>query len=169
MKRTACIAAVWIAASAAAQAGNLGGFWAWWRASDAGESDGIGLKLTLTEPGTTSALELRLTVFSDLSRDTEPNKLKVTPIEIGPRFPIAQDGPLQIYLGLGGGYYLMDFDNRRVGDEFGFYGLLGIEFQLGDTFVLFGEAVYRRVKARPEGGDLDLDGIGANVGIAYSW
>lgn len=157
-------------AASLAQAGNIGGYWTQWRTKDAGDNDGLGFKLTLTEKGTASALELRVARFSDLSAETDPNTLKVTPVELGSRFLLSQDGPLEVYMGLGVGYYLMDYGTLSVGDEFGFYGLLGGEFKFGESFILFAEATYRRVRAKPLGLEpMKLDGIGINAGIGYVW
>jgi len=153
-----------------AQAGSISGYWTQWRTKDAGENSGTGFKLTLTEKGTTSALEIRVSRFSDLSADADPKVLKVTPIELGTRFPITEDGPLSIYMGLGVGYYMMDYESESAGDEFGYFGLGGLEFKFGKSFMLFGEVTYRKVSLQVDGlEDQKLDGIGANVGIGYQW
>lgn len=171
MQRTIRTAALlWMLAAGLAQAGNIGAGWTMWRTKEAGDDKGSGFKLTMTEKGANGALELRFSQFSDLSEEGGPRALKLTPIEVGSRFPLSKDGPLEIYMGLGVGYYMMDYEDIPVSDEFGYYGLLGVDFAFGKSFQLFGEAVYRKVTVKPDGADtFKLDGVGAFVGLGYTW
>jgi len=169
MKQRMRMATLWILFATAAHGGDLGGYWATWKAADAGESDGYGVKLALTEQGSDTRIELRGSFFADLARDTDTEELQVIPIELGTRFPIVQEDALTAYLGLGAGYYLMDFGARAVTDEFGYYGLFGLEFRLGKTLFLFGEIQYRVVEAHSDDEAFDLDGLGINAGVATKW
>ncbi|MDZ4199859.1 MAG: hypothetical protein U1E27_11320 [Kiritimatiellia bacterium] len=158
--------------AATAGASSINGLWAQWRTEDRGSADGYGLKIALTEPGTTSALELRATLFPDVATDTDPAgspKLKLTPVEIGTRIPVSQDGPLELYIGLGFGYYMLEKGSEPVKDKFGYYGAIGIDFRLGKSVLISAEAIYRRVRSTLSGADLNLDGLGVNLGIGYQW
>jgi hypothetical protein len=152
-----------------AQAVELGGFWANWDTSEYGKSGGYGLKLALSEKGQETQVELRGSIFSDLAPEESGETLEVIPIELGTRFPIVGEGSLSAYLGLGAGYYLMDMETQSVDDEFGYYGLLGLQLRMGKTFSLFGEIMYRMVEASTDIQDYKLDGLGVNAGIAVAW
>lgn len=87
---------------------------------------------------------------------------------------------------LGGGFSYLDFKMNRGGrieDEFGWYGVLGIDWNFRPNGSIRGEVLYRVVAAQIQGDDvglgggpgrfvdepLDLDGVGVNLGIAYHW
>jgi hypothetical protein len=63
----------------------------------------------------------------------------------------------------------MDMETQSVDDEFGYYGLLGLQLRMGKTFSLFGEIMYRMVEASTDIQDYKLDGLGVNAGIAVAW
>ena len=137
-------------------------------------------------------IDLRASYFEEL--DPEPLQelfdsdspfqtrgVEVLPIELGVRFNFAPDAAVRPYIGAGGGYYLIDSDFGEIGDEGGWYGILGLGFGNREGASFFVEGQYRKMEATVEedpddpfdfeGFDppvvLELDGFGANAGVMW--
>lgn len=76
------------------------------------------------------------------------------------------------FIGAGAGYYFFDSDEIDIDDEVGFFARAGLEQQLSANLSLFAEAKYLWLEPEVEGfsGDeIDLNGLGANAGLSFSW
>lgn len=177
-------------AVASAQALGLGAFGAYWNTKDADDSYGYGAKIIST--GDESGyLELRITRFDDISEKEKGDDvtLEVTPLEIGLTMMISSESGANVYIGGGGGYYMLESDleladgtsvETDVDDEWGWYALAGLEIPMTDNLLLIGEAIYRQVEGTIKEDDPDLDnitddysldlaGFGANVGVVFKF
>jgi len=190
MKRLLIAMAVFGLCLPAAWAGGLGAYGAYWKTkggSDGFDGDGWGggakLKLDLVQM---LSLEVRGTYYrleakSAGAPDTEGahGKLEVIPAEVGLVLNLAPNSKLMPYVGGGGGYYFMKEkgdggDGASIRDEFGGYGVAGLELSLGDGLALFVEGKYTVVSIK-EVNDvkldtpLKLDGFGGNAGLMLKW
>jgi hypothetical protein len=159
----------WMGWAAAAAASDVSVFGSLWKGSETDARFGGGVKLALTEKGQETLVELRLSAFDDLGPDAVEESLFVLPVELGLRFPIADTGALFPYLGLGGGYYWMDYGDLSVDDAFGGYGLFGLQWTFHPRGFVFTEVLYRYVQTESTVGDLDLSGLGVNAGVGLAW
>jgi len=161
----------------------IGGFWSYWSPSDTDSGTGLGLRLaTTSDPA--GQLEIRASRFEDLVSKHPEGAVTVeaTAIEAGMVLYMSEENNVRLYSGIGVGYYLLEGEvtdehglrETDMENEWGYYGVLGLEYPLGDHFSIFGEGVYRRVKSRVRGDRLDpegttrsikFDGMGANVGL----
>lgn len=159
----------WMGWIATVSASDFAGFVSVWKGSETDARFGGGVKLALTEKGQDTYVELRLSAFDDLGPDAVEESLSVLPVELGLRFRIADTGALYPYLGLGGGYYWMDYGDLSVDDALGAYGLFGLQWTFHPRGFALAEVMYRYVQTESTVGDLDLSGLGANVGIGWAW
>jgi outer membrane protein W len=109
--------------------------------------------------------------------------LQATMVDLGFAYKFVKNGrKLTPYVGAGGTYYLLDTKNSRQGrlqDEYGWYGLLGLDLPIGPRWVIYAEGMWRDAKAALKGDDLgfgstvdqsiNLNGPQVNLGIAFSW
>lgn len=183
MRRARTIGAlvVLLAALGAARASaEVGVYGAWWDAADAGQSEGFGLRLGWTF---LPQLQLQLggSYFDGFSRsvgagaDRVEVDLKAIPLDLGVRFDPGLKGGL--YFGGGGSAFLLDSSTGRIGDEYGYYALVG----LGLARLFFVEAVYRDVRGTLEVSTsdvipdfttgrrvhLDLGGVALQAGVRF--
>jgi hypothetical protein len=181
---------VLLSANLACASNAWGLYGAYWNASDADDTFGAGLKASI-EMIEGVQFQLRGSYFDDLvdgdgARDVD---LEVIPVEAGLALTYPVSDSVEWYGGGGLGYYFMDADSGRgpgvdPDDEIGFYFDLGVEWALrksgasyGETAAkVFAELMYRFVDAdnvKPTGGggadDVELDGIGVNLGLLVSW
>lgn len=184
-----------LAAAAPAAAGGVSLYGAWWETEEAGDALGAGIRVGF---GIVPALDLDLRAtyyeevepdFLDVIREGEDPRVagfEVLPVDVGLRLGIGRRrAGLRPYLGAGGTYYKIEGDVGDVDDEVGYYALFGLELgdERGPRF--FVEADYRTVEATvtedvddpidlpdldlEDGVDLDLGGVGVNLGLAWSW
>lgn len=86
-------------------------------------------------------------------------------IDVGGKFEL----PLNFYLGVGGSYYILDDSLDASDNEWGVYGNAGWSFGILAVH-LFAEVQAPYVVARfGRDGDLDLSGIGLNLGLMFRW
>lgn len=172
-------------ASAAVADSEWGVFGSVWNAADGDTGVGGGVKIGI-EMVERVQLDLRYSAVNNLI-DSDVADLDVQPLEFGLLYAIPAGDTFEPYIGVGGGYYLMDGDVRGydvdVDDEFGFYISTGLDIvlsrskaQYGQTTTkLFVEAMYRIVDAgdmKVSGGNLDdadLSGLGAQAGLLIGW
>ncbi len=183
-RRMAAIACgLWMLLAASVQGSGIGGFAGYWEPADTGSGNGFGGRLATTgDPS--GRLELRISRFSDLTTVLPEGSIEVqaTPVEFGMILNLNDDKNMQLYGGVGAGYYmyeavLTDSHGRRdvdMEDRWGYYGLMGVEIPLSDRLSAFGEGVYRRTRSRVRGERLapagttrsmKFDGIGAHAGL----
>lgn len=189
MKRSLIVLGMVVALAGPAYAGGVGVYGAYWDTDDAQDEGGVGAKLAFS---LTPEIELELrgtyykefmTTVPDRVRDIE---IRAYPLDLGLvyRFNIA-DAPVTPYLGGGGTYYILsddlteeeNLDRGYENDEFGYFGEVGLDFQLPNQSSIFVEALYRNANARLDGDglfefeqqELDLSGFSAHLGIRLNW
>ncbi len=188
MKTCMCAVAVALSmglVSVATADSEWGIFGSYWSAADGDDGVGGGVKVGI-EMVERVQLDLRYSAVNNLI-DTDLADLDVQPLEFGLLYSIPAGENMEPYIGVGGGYYLMDGDvkgyDADVDDEFGFYLSAGLEVilsrskaQYGQTTTkLFLEAMYRFVdvndmKVSGSGlDDADLSGLGAQAGLLIGW
>ena len=110
-------------------------------------------------------------------------KFQATTWDLGFVYNFFKDGrALTPYIGGGGTYYMLDStpDSKgRVGDEYGWYGVIGLELPIAKQWDIYLEGMWRDAKMTIRGDDLglggpvdvgvNLNGPQANLGIAFSW
>jgi len=136
---------------------------------DASGGFGGGLKYAVyfdDDSGLGVGVDLRgswLTEFDDA------DDLDVYPVEMTLLLRYAVlDGTLP-YIGAGAGYYFFDEDDAGVDDEFGYYGVVGVDQAVSDGVSVFVEGKYLWLEPDSDFGDVTLDGFGVNAGVALSW
>jgi hypothetical protein len=162
-----------------AGAADLGVFGSYWDTRDADQGFGGGAKLDFAR-----FIELRASYFRDVtSNDPLPRqgdfKIRVTPLEAGLVFKFAQHESFTPYVGGGAGYYLLDTNRGDIDNETGWYGVAGADIKTDRGFGIMLEAIYRDMNTtvRGRGSDITIDdqvdlqlrGIGANVGLVWSF
>jgi hypothetical protein len=181
MKRMAAVLAILALGTCGAWASGIGLLSEYWSPADLDSGFGWGGKIKF-DIGSYVALEVRGSYFPDLTRDEDMSDIDVTVIRnevdlIG-RVPIGKRG--EAYAGGGAGYYLLDaeFSNGQsldLGDEFGGFGIGGVQFSPVENLGLFAEFKYTIVEGSFDddefGSDnkLDLNGFGASVGAMFTW
>lgn len=131
---------------------SLAGYVTYW--DGATEGLGGGVKLRKKFLGFLSAdVRASYVDFSDLNTTVVP--LEAT-------FMVGIPFVLEPYVGVGAGYYLIDSDVAGQDDSTGYYGVLGVQFNL---FVVGALAEIRY----NEGEDDLLNGPSANVGLMVKW
>ena len=189
--RTAIIAlGVLTLLAAPAVAGSVGVFGSWWDPKDSNDEFAGGV-LVEGRFGERVDLEFRVSWFdnvvTDLPDDAPGVELpySAVPLDFGFAYNFVKDErKFTPYVGGGGTYYLLDTDNDsegRIEDEWGWYGIAGLDFPIADKWKFFVEAMYRDVEATLKGDNLgfgdpseveaffDLKGPVVNVGIAFYW
>lgn len=155
-------------------------FGSYWSPSDGDAAFGPGVRFVYeTIPGV--QFDLRLSYFDNVMDDDVPD-LEVVPLEAGLSLMAPVADRLNLYGGLGVGYYFMDIDTEDdpdVDDEIGFFVNGGLAYDVvkddaeygGSRACLFAEAMYRSVKTDGPDGlwDADLDGLVLNAGLTVRW
>jgi hypothetical protein len=182
-------------AGTSAQAGSFDLYGSHWNTDEADQSFGGGVTWA-SGSRAPLALELRAGYYEELSNEPLDNLfdddpvfeegVQAIPVEAGLR--VRFNGPeaaVRPYVAGGAGYYLLDSDFGEVDDEFGWYAAAGSSFGNGTGAEFFAEVDYRKIEGTvevdPESlGDvddiefedeveLDLSGIGVNMGISWRW
>ena len=183
MKR--CCAFVFLALAAAGVAraeGSLSVMGSYWSPKGFQDTTGFGGKLLLG--GKSFGLELRASYFDSLKENDGlgNNDLQVIPLEAGLVLR-AGEQELVPYLGAGAGYYILNGNSSgggqySVDDEVGWYAIGGLEFSIGKSTAVFGEALYRSVTGTAHADNLgdvhsnvniDLSGLVVNFGFAIKF
>ena len=172
----------------------------YWDTADGTDGSGLGVFMML-DAGNGVVVDMRYTWFEDLMEgaigtDISDVDLEAVPLEFGISKVAKLGESLELYIGGGLGYYMMDGNVDRRGsreinfdpdDEFGVYALYGFRITVADNMgenvmasrvSIFGEAIYRIVSVDEitvaadqsitvENGD--LDGFGANLGLMLHW
>ena len=152
-------------------------FGSYWNSSDGDTEFGPGLRLVYEAvPG--MQIDVRASYFDNIMDENEGPDLEVIPLEAGLELNAPLADKLNVYGGIGAGYYFMDCD-IDVDDEIGFFVNGGLEFDVfenaaaygGTRASLFVEAMYRSVSADIDGisKDIDLDGLVLNAGLMMRW
>lgn len=157
-----------------------GVYLATWDAGDVDTGVGPAFKISM-EMVPDVQLELRTAYFS--SFDGHSQDLTVVPLEANLALRYELNPMFTGYGGLGVGYYLLDGGRRWDGalqkpdpdNEVGFFAVAGVDMPVKDNAGLFLEFQYRVLEAGDANAfgdrldDLNLDGIGVNIGLMIDW
>ena len=197
MKKLLIAAIVAAVVAAPAAAGDFSLYGAWWDTDVAGDTAGGGVSLGIPF-NDTLGLELSATYFEELTDDPLANAfdsddpvfveqgLNVTPLSVGLRINFGErESTFRPYASGGVSYFLMDSDFGEINDELGYYAGLGAGIGNPDGMSFFAEAIYRSAEAEVEldpdelddiddidvrdSATFDLDGIGVNAGLRFSF
>lgn len=153
-------------------------FAAYQNTEDMDNGYGGGLKYAVTYDGLMPHLDVGVDVraawltFSEDDNDYGVD-LDMVPIELTflARYEVL-DGS-KPYVGVGVGYYFFDSDEIDIDDELGCYGIVGWNQKVMEHLSVFAEAKYLLLEPDVNGvastADIDLSGVGANIGIAMDW
>lgn len=167
-------------------AGGIGPMGAYWDTTDAGDDQGLGVRVTV-DLGPRWNLELRSAWLDEFYQvdDGILFQVKAFPIDMGISYGFETSSKIEPYLGVGVTY--VDIDPTVVGDdigrrieveipeEAGIYYMAGLDVPImNDKLSLFFEAVYRNVKAKANSTDIrdfdvDMTGAGANFGLVLNF
>lgn len=165
-------------------ASGVGGGITYWDADEAGDDNGIALRLEL-DLGPSWNLDLRAG-FLDGHQAMVGGRtflLEATPVDLGISYGFGTGGNFEPYVGGGLSYVLYDAevlnssDGARVADEPGWYAVVGVQARFARNASVYLEGLYRQSKAQIEGDglasfdkvDVDFAGPAANVGVMLSW
>ncbi|MCH7666273.1 MAG: outer membrane beta-barrel protein [Acidobacteria bacterium] len=168
-------------------ASSIGVGYAYWDSKDAGEDEGIGIRVAF-DINESVDLEFRASFFDAFGQiaNNALTRLEVTPVDLGFSYHFNKDGKAQPYLGAGGTFLLINalFDGGQVpvsggpevDDEFGFYLVAGVDVAVTELFGVFGEALFRQAELNVTGNGFeftdfpsDLSGPAATVGLMLHW
>ena len=124
-----------------------------------------------------------LTVGANAVGEENDFKFQASTWDLGFVYNFFKDGrKLTPYVGGGGTYYMLDStpdSEGRLEDEYGWYGLVGLDLPIGKRFSVYLEGMWRDAKMTIKGDDFGLQGpvdIGVNLngpqvnlGIAFTW
>jgi hypothetical protein len=157
-------------AKAEALGADLGFFGSYLDSDDLQEAIGGGakLKFNLAE---FFALDVRGSYL-----EFDDTDITVIPVEALALLQLPLGDTLNLYGGVGVGYYFFDADNVDLEDSVGYFPVAGLEVALGEV-KLFGEIRWLALSPDADAagdeldeifdsGEADADGIGINVGIA---
>ena len=172
--------------TAPVHAGSIGPMLAHWDSSSSGEDQGAGVRLTL-DLGPDWNLELRTSWLDSffIIGDGLLFRIEAFPIDMGLSYGFDTPGKIRPYVGAGITYLdikpnVVDTDIRnqidvRIPEEVGIHFMAGLDYPImNDKLTLFGEAIYRSIKATANSADIrdfdtDMTGLGANFGLALSF
>jgi hypothetical protein len=175
-----------VGALSASAGSGVGFYGSYWDSEDPGAGLGGGLKVK-ADLSDMLAFEVRASYVGNFEEDDNgaTEEFFLVPLEADLLVQVPLGEKMKLYGGGGGGWYVapeFETDNNvdiDPDDEFGFFGVGGIEFALSETFGLFAEAKYtvleigglkvdnEDVDLRDE--ELDMTGLGVNVGVMYLW
>ena len=127
----------------------------------------------------------------DGRRYEEDETFTCVPLEIGVVAMLPIGNVVTLYGGPGAGYYYYNFkyssystrhghhyreeydEDIKLDDDFGWYAVLGANFQICRHFSLFGEARYTdtetSIKDFEEAGKIDCSGVGVQIGAMFDF
>ena len=186
MKKTVLALAALMAVAAVvptARAG-IGAFGTWWDTKDYGDMYGGGAKLGL---GLGAGLWIEARGSYLESKDHKKADVSLIPLEALVGWQLEVSEIIRSYVGAGIGYYVKDFEWKSEWkewtDEFkskdcaGYFGLVGLNLNLGSSITIFGEAKYNLIgeddKLKWRGSDVkekySFDGLSVNVGLKFGF
>jgi hypothetical protein len=168
----------------------------YWETDVAGDAGGGGFVLGLPF-NEHIGVDLRATYFEELTDDPLGNAfdsdaevfqdqgIQAMPLEAGLRFTFATGSSFRPYIGGGGSYFLLDSDFGEISDELGYYAVAGATVGDDEGAQFYFEGTWRKATAEveldpediedipdieiDEHADLDLDGLGVNVGVRWTF
>lgn len=155
-------------------AGSFSLFGSWTESDDLGDALGGGISFAIPLGPAPVDLDLRATYLEELTSNdfdtlvddlfdgediTVDNGIEMIPVEIGLRFNLFEREVTNLYLGGGGGYYILDTNRGSIDDEFGWYAVLGFVAGDPDGVAFFVEGLWREVEGTVENDPNALDDI----------
>jgi outer membrane protein W len=138
---------------------------------------GAGARLTLG--GHNLVVDLTGTWFPSINGTAVKNpdvrdSIQVIPFDLGLRWIFGQRSELRPYIGAGGSYALVDFGTADADDEFGYYGLAGLQIGMFDSGGLYLEVIYRWLETDVVAGgliypDQQVGGLAGNFGVSFNF
>ena len=139
---------------------------------------GAGLKYVILFQDVAPRLDCGIDVRTSwLTYDSDDNDfradLDIIPVELLAVAGYKVADGTRLYTGAGAGYYFFDSDEIELDDDIGLVAMLGCDQRVTDMLSLFAEAKYLWLEPDVEtsgaAADMDIGGIGANVGVALNW
>ena len=185
-----------LAVPAGAVSGGIGIHAGWVNMDDAGDDAGWGI---LANFGASPRVDIqvRMTDFRSLVVDFDdaanlPEDIDIlrgfefqsTLIDLGFSYNFRKDGrAFTPFVGGGGTYYLLDStpdSHGRINDEYGWYGIAGLDFIFAERWGVYLEGMWRDAKMTIRGDGfgvgtgptdlgVDLNGPQVNLGIKFAW
>ena len=184
MKRAFIALGLLVALVAPASAGTIGVHGGWVDTDEAGDDFGFGLLLNFMV-GRSVDIEFRGTDFREMTTQVAGSdfNFQMTILDFGFTYNFIKDGrKLTPYVGGGGSYFLLDStpDSKgRIEDEYGWYGVAGLDFPIARRWIIYVEGMWRDAKMTVKGNDLgfsptvdqgvNLNGPQVNLGIGFHW
>lgn len=190
----AAVVAGMFCGNAMAQSSEWGLVGSYWNTADAGDAVGVGLKAAF-EVVPHARLDFRCTYFDKFSLENGETAADISEVPIEGGLQVyGNAGPVELFAGLGLGYYLTDGDiylknnisqSASFDDELGYYFNAGLEIPLTEEVAAYGATAvtlyadigYRAVELGDvtlsgttyRSPDIDLAGFTANVGLMMHW
>lgn len=188
MKRIWLVVCLLALVGVPASASSFGAGIAYWDTEDAGDDNGLGVRVSV-DVGSKWNFDVRAAWFDGhgLVQGSRQLGIEATAIDLGLSYDFQTGGKVTPYVGGGLNYTLYDvasFDlalgmqeEARAKDEPGYYVVVGIDIPVKNAIAFYAEAMYRQSKPTVKGDGLasfgaipiDFAGVGATVGIAYTW
>lgn len=184
MKRALFALGLLVALVTPAGAVTIGAHAGWIDADQADDDIGWGLLLDF-RVGRNVDIELRGTDFREMTTEVAGSdfNFQMTTLDLGFTYNFFRDDwKLTPYVGGGGTYFLLDStpDSKgRIEDEYGWYGVVGLDLPIGKRWIVYVEGMWRDAKMTIKGNDLgfdpvvdlgvDLNGPQVNLGIGWHW
>lgn len=184
MKKRLGILAILVVLAAPAWAGGLGVGASFWSTDEADDGNGVGGRLAI-DLGESIDFDVHVSFLGELLVDgftgVPATELDVVPVDIGLSWGFGGRSRITPRVGAGVSYVMFDTKgsgvNSEVDDEFGYYGLLGVDFAFGTRGAIYLEGIFRTTKAElRDFGLVEFDrqsftasGPAANIGVMFTW
>lgn len=168
-RRLGSVVLALLLAAAPAGAVDLYGFGSYWDKGDAEGSWGYGIGLSAPLLFEQLKLDGRVTFYDD-SPWGPHDELTLIPFDLGLQACLFPSASLAPYALAGLSYIYADAERTDVDSSFGGYLGGGLEWAPVSFLSLHGEVVYRMQEVdRGRGGNIDVSGITANLGVRLSF
>jgi len=101
------------------------------------------------------------------------DSLQIIPLDIGIRYVFSPGAEVRPYIGVGGSYTLVSLGSGSADDEWGYYGVAGLNFFGWDGGGFFAEVLYRKTAAELQYGgntwEEDLGGLAGSIGVVFNF
>jgi len=101
------------------------------------------------------------------------DSLQAIPLDIGLRWVFSRGAEVRPYIGAGASYTLISLGSGSVDDEWGWYGIAGLNINAWEGGGFYLEALYRKTEATlVYGGQSfkeDLGGVAGSIGVTFNF
>ncbi len=188
MKRLWLLASVLVLVAAPSAASSVGLGIGYLDTEGAADDNGANLRLS-QDVGERWNIDVRASFFDGHAFALGPRTfdIEATPIDLGLSYGFNAGGRVTPYVGAGLSYMFFkssvfntvrgEHEASRINDEPGWHAVVGVEGSVKDHVGLFLEVLYRQTKPSVDGDGLaelgsvalDFAGVGAAIGLSYSW